>query len=128
MKIRKLLYFLAGAPAFYLPVCCVLIIVWAIISALANKDLTPREGSIIWWIGLTGFYGTFVQLPIYVVWALLSSDLSLRLKVIWTIFLILLNMLAIPYFLVFKYRKKTKEGILNLVRRQSAKQWLAKGL
>lgn len=126
MNYRRVKYFLAAIPAFYLPACYIMAVFWSIIAILMGYDITPQEGSALGWFGELGIYGTLIQWPIYFAWVLFSSELTVRLKVVWSILLLLLNMFAIPYLLICKYRRRTREDLLNLFRKQHVKQWLAK--
>ena len=60
--------------------------------------------TILLWVA---FYATLIQLPIYLVWALISLELNVREREIWFAGIHLLNMFAIPVFLVAKYRRRT---------------------
>lgn len=117
-------YIFAVIPAGYLPFSYLFMVVWVILGAIFGYDITPSNGSFTWWILVLGLLGTFVQWPIYTLWALLSKDITLRLKVGWILLLIFLNMFAIPYFLYCKYKKNTGSGFTKLFKNKRFKTYL----
>jgi len=88
------------------------------VTMATGGDLTPQEGTVIWWIGWSGIYATFVQWPFYIGWALLSRELNWRARVLWVTMIFAFNMFGMPLFLVCKYFGTAGRGFLP--RRQTA--------
>ena len=111
----RVFFLLASLPAGLLPIAYFVCAGWMVIKltdVLAFSHRPPAIDLLIW----IAIYATYVQLPIYMLWTLLSRELTIRQRLIWFILVFLGNMLAIPVFLYAKYRNKTKAWITRPVR------------
>lgn len=93
-------FLLAAVPALSLPISYIVVVASGIFWGF---PVPPVLAS----IGLLGLIGTAIQLPIYLIWAFISPELSVTHKIIWGVVLILINMFGIPMFLYAKYRRQT---------------------
>lgn len=121
---RKYPYILAAVPAGYLPLSYFALLCYVLVNLACGVYIELVKGSLMWWIAWLGIWGTFVQWPFYIVWAFSSRELTLRLRLAWVFALVILNMLAIPYFLYCKYRGKTKEGLIGGLRDGALRSYL----
>lgn len=125
---RDALYLYAAIPAFYLPLTYIVLILWTFYEVFTGGKMIVENNSIIYSMGLIGIIGTFIQWPIYISWAIFSKELTLRLKVLWIVVLILLNMLAIPLFLYCKYKRMTHSALIKNIRNEKVKAYFEKGV
>ncbi len=98
---QRTLFLLAAVPALFLPVSYVVIVATGISSG------APVHSVPVSLIGFLGLFGTAIQLPVYLLWVIISGELSLKQKLIWGSVLLLINMFGIPLFLYAKYRRQT---------------------
>jgi len=103
----RVFFLLASLPAILLPVAYLTGAGWMFVANVAGVNVfsqRPPAVSILLW---TAIYATYIQLPIYLIWTLVSHELTVRQRVIWFAVVFLLNMFAIPAFLYAKYRGRT---------------------
>ena len=102
---------------------------WLVLDVLyslaTGTDITPEHGSLFWWGGWIAICATVAQWPLYFAWALVSSELSMRQRVAWSVVILLGNMFAMPYFLWCKHGCRTRDGLLRLIGPAWLKQYLA---
>jgi hypothetical protein len=101
-------YAIAAVPAGFLPLSYI-IAVGAFFLLTAHKGAVepfPAPGGPLYWIVVGGLWGTALQWPIYVCWALASRELGLRSRLWWVAVITLLNMFGIPWFLYCKYARR----------------------
>ena len=126
---RNLWYALAAIPAGYILLTCICLSVLATIyEVLAYANALGLTASItadkyaaaispvVFWGFWSAICATILQLPLYVVWVIVSSELSWKVRVIWMIAIVVFNVLSIPWFLWCKYRNSTREEMLRLLR------------
>ena len=99
---QRQLFLLASLPAVFLPLSYLVVVGGAVLpfvpEFLRNISAT---------VGFAGLVGTAIQLPVYLVWAMISPELRIKHKVIWAVILCVINMFGIPMFLYAKYRRQT---------------------
>ena len=104
----RVFFLLASVPAILLPVAYFTAVGWGILKLITDVGQRPVSITILVW---TGFYATFIQLPIYLIWTLISHELTVQQRFIWFAIVFLLNMLTIPAFLFAKYRGLTVKWV-----------------
>jgi len=107
------LYLLAAVPAAYAAVAYL-----SILPRLAFCLLTGAEflavGSLYSWYAWSAVCATVIQCPFYIVWAVLSRELSFRQACAWVLAIVFLNAIALPYFLWCK-RSGTADAAVRRV-------------
>jgi hypothetical protein len=93
---------LAAIPAMLLPISFVVVCGYGLWASVTGYSVHVRPIG-IQVLGWAGIYGTAVQLPFYMLWALASRRLYWRHRVLLVLFLFVANMLAVPVFLYAKY-------------------------
>ena len=73
---QRKLFLLAAVPALFLPFSHVVVVASGILSGIPVHTVPAS-------IGFLGLSGTAIQLPVYLVWALISRELTLKQKLIW---------------------------------------------
>lgn len=124
---RNILYALAAVLAGYLPLAYICMVICVLVSIFMGIRTGSTEGPFLWWgwqITFYAIYATFIQWPFYLVWALISFDLSRRQRIAWVVVILLFNMFAMPYFLGCKYVGRSRQGLLWFVRKPRLKQYL----
>ncbi|MFA6293656.1 MAG: hypothetical protein WC637_17850 [Victivallales bacterium] len=111
MTKRKTGYLIASLPAGFLPVAYAFFAFSVFNSSLFGVDIRSVESSVLWWIGMIAIWLTFIQWPFYLLWVVMSRELSLKQKVTWVIVIFLGNMIAMPYFLWCKYWNTAASGL-----------------
>jgi len=111
---RNLWYALAAIPAGYLPLVYFLGIGCYLTSLIAGIDHHLHGRCVWWWILWIGIYATFIQWPFYLLWVLVSKELSVKLRIVWIVIIVVGNMLTMPWFLWCKYRRRTREALLGI--------------
>jgi len=107
----RVFFLLASLPAILLPIAYLTGAGWMVVANVTGTNAfseRPIAVSILLW---TGIYATYIQLPIYMIWTLVSHELTVRQRVFWFSVVFLLNMFTIPAFLYAKYRGRTVEWI-----------------
>jgi len=116
---RRLLYALAAIPAGFLPLCYLCVAV-GVVFLMLRYGLDLPEGApilrVLGPVGIAGIGVTLVQWPVYIVWAATSRELSVGQRVVWILILVVLNMLAMPYFLYCKYKGRAAAALAPLAR------------
>ena len=103
----RVFFLLASVPAILLPIAYLTGAGWMILKIFTGVDsFAQRPISISILLG-AAIYATYIQLPIYLIWTLISRELTVRQRFIWFAVVFLLNMLAIPAFRFAKYRGLT---------------------
>ena len=116
-------YAVAAGPAAFLPLSYVICVGWAmwwIIPELLGGGGAPegKPPEILGLLVVAGLYATFVQWPIYLIWAAFSRELTIRIRLLWILILILLNMFAIPWFLYCKYHGTAQIVLQRRIQRE----------
>jgi len=120
------MYLSAAIPAAYLPLAYLTIIGHLLVSAVSGMDADVAKHTALWRFGTVAIALTFVQWPAYFAWVGLSRELSFRQKAAWWIVIVVGNMVAMPYFLWCKYRRKTVGGLLSIMGRKKIGNYLAR--
>lgn len=99
--LRQTLFLIAAITAACLPIAYIV----AIAEGLFFPGMVP--GVVRWFVWPGAAYAAAIQIPVYVVWLALSIELTVKQRLGWVGFLLLLNMLAVPVVLLAKYRRTT---------------------
>ena len=126
----KIAYALAAVPAALPPLSYVVMCVWVmsviVPALLSGKDAGDPGGSVLL-ILQSGLVATAVQWPVYVLWAACARGLTPRLRFLWILVLLILNMLAIPWFLFCMYRGTARTALVRRIRNESIRRFFEKG-
>lgn len=128
---EKVIYAIAAVPALFLPFSYIYVIGWFLVSISMglpdySKDPNTIANILFYWIGYGGIYGTFIQWPIYILWAISSRQLTVRVRVLWISLLVIGNMFAIPYFLYCMYRGTAQTALIRGIRQESIRCFFEK--
>ncbi len=99
------------------------LVVHVLVAAVSGGDIGVSEHTGLWHIGTVAIALTFAQWPFYFLWVGLSRELTLRQKSAWWIVMFSGNMVAMPYFLWCKYRRKTVDGLLSVIGRKRIRNY-----
>jgi len=83
---------------------------WLLVSSATKGHFSPPLFAIKV-LGWTAIFATCLQLPIYLVWSLLSRELTWRQRMVWFAILLIQPAIFMPMFLYGKYTGKTAELI-----------------
>jgi hypothetical protein len=123
-------YALAAIPAVFLPLSYLVMAVWVFATflpaLLSGKAASDPSGFVLWMVQ-AGYYGTLIQWPFYLFWAARTRQLTFRVRVLWMVVLFLLNMFAMPWFLLCMYRGTAQTALTRGIRRESVRRFFQKG-
>ena len=129
----KMGYTIAAVPAVFFPVSYLVMACWVLIRLVpgfVEGDVASVEepSGVLRFILLSGFYGTLIQWPFYLIWAAFSRELTIRVRMLWVGVIILLNMFAIPWFLYCKYHGTAQTALTRGIRQMSIRRFFEKGI
>ncbi|HLX95657.1 MAG TPA: hypothetical protein VKU37_07925 [Verrucomicrobiae bacterium] len=113
----KLMYAIAAVPAAFLPFSYVVgvisVVFWIIIPEHMGGSgaSESKPTGIVDFIIFAGLWGTVIQWPVYLLWAALSREMTIRVRLLWMGVIVLLNMFGMPWFLYCKYQGTTRTAL-----------------
>ena len=125
----KIGYALAAIPAVFLPASYLAMAMWVfvrLVPALERGD-SADPGPTLMIILTAGFYSTLIQWPFYLAWAVLSREITIRVRILWVIVLIVMNMFAIPWFLYCKYQGTAQTALVRGIRLAAVRRFFEVG-
>ncbi len=125
----KIGYALAAIPAVFLPVSYLTMVVWVCVvispALVSGTDAGDPTGPILW-VLQAGLCATLIQWPFYLFWAARTVRITHRIRMVWIVVLILLNMFAIPWFLLCMYRGTAQTALIRGLRPGVVRRFLEK--
>jgi hypothetical protein len=126
----KIAYAIAAVPAVFLPLSYLVMVVWVfatIFTALFSGKHAADPSEVVLWVWQAGYYATLIQWPFYLLWAASTPRLTLRVRMLWIVVLILLNMFAMPWFLFCMYRRTAQTALTRGIGRESVRRFFERG-
>jgi hypothetical protein len=100
-------FLVAAVPAVFLTATSVTVMVWTAYLAVTLGQLPKPAGDLRDFLAWGFIYACGAQLPIYIVWAFYSRELTIGHSLSWALMLYFLNALTIPFFLFTKWTGTT---------------------
>jgi len=86
-----------------LPLVYMISILWVLGGLIFNYN--PETPIWLLTIGFPAYFLTIALLPVYIVWVVFSKRLTVREKWWWPFIVIIMNMIGMPWFYIFIFRR-----------------------
>lgn len=129
--LRHLSYATAAVPALFLVAAYFAVTYWVLDSVLPAAYLAeewPEPPDGMRDLMEAAFVAFVVQWPLYFGWALVSRRLTRRLRLFWTLALVLLHVFAIPFFLCAMWRHQERGFALRFIPHPKLRHYFGKGI